>query len=104
MSIASELHARACELVDQRSKDIAKFERELSEIEHRKVAIESQLKFALLAVERLRKFSPTLGPNYQCPDCFIKDETRSALRPIPGSATHDLFRCETCGIEHPFPV
>ena len=104
VTVASELHARACELVDARHKSVSALEKELSETQAREMAIQSQLDVAILAVKRLGNFRPMLGPDHQCPDCFIKHETRSTLRPIPGSATHDLFRCETCLIELSFQV
>ena len=66
--------------------------------------IESQLHAANMATKRLLDFRPMIGADYQCPDCFIKNETRSAMRPIPaGPSGLDLFKCVTCEAVFEFP-
>ena len=40
---------------------------------------------ARLAPKRLANYSVKLGADYQCPRCWIDNEARSALRPIPGT-------------------
>lgn len=46
---------------------------------NQKLEIEAQLDAAKLAQKRLLNFRPSLGRNFQCPRCWVRDDVRSAL-------------------------
>jgi hypothetical protein len=97
--ISQELLARANEVAERLDAKSGQLKQELLEIQIRTKQIEAALHNADVANKRLLNYRPTLGSDYQCPDCFIKNEVRSSLRAIPGKGTHDLFKCPTCKVE-----
>lgn len=73
---------------------------ELEKIKIRQLELEAAIESARLASQRACDFKPGSGPDYPCPRCFIVNETRSNLRPIPSPIDRtDMFRCGTCGYE-----
>ncbi len=53
-----------------------------------------------LAQVRFVGFTPREGPNYQCPLCWMRDEVRSPLDPIPTGTRDDAFGCDRCGSDY----
>ena len=41
-----------------------------------------------LASQRLNNYPLMIGPNFQCPRCWIEHEKQSALRPVDAIARH----------------
>ena len=95
--VVQVLLARAKELVDRREAECDALRQEQLEIQRRAEQIE--LKFQSADVERLDDYQPKLGFQYQCPECFIKNETQSTFGCVPGTNTHDVFKCPTCSVE-----
>jgi len=74
-------------------------EAELLQIETRKRELEAQINATQFARQRLSNLRFKVGPDYQCPRCWITNETRSGLRPVPSDTKDDLFACDTCGLD-----
>jgi len=101
MSTVREIKAVATELASHLKTRYASLQRELAQIEAQRAAIEQQLKTAGLAAQRLHRFQPQIGEDFQCPRCWIERERRSILTPVStGRAQReDFFRCGDCGFE-----
>ena len=79
-------------------------EADLLQIETRKREVEAALHSAHSAVHRAVNYRVRLGADYQCPCCWVRDEVRSPLAPVPGTADHDIMRCHTCGMAYTVPL
>src|SRR5687768_1343773 len=79
-------------------------EAELRELEVGKVQIDAKLHAANRSRQRLLGFQHRIGRDYQCPRCWIQNEARSALSPIPGTDEHDIMRCHACGADFVIPL
>ena len=101
--IADGLLKSATEIAAQHQSRAHAFEAELLEIERRKIEIGAKLKAAHLAPQRALNFKPMLGPDYQCPACWIDHDARSTLFSVPATATDDIMRCPTCDADFLFP-
>ena len=73
-------------------------EAELLGMEKRQAAIERELHATKLARERLVHFAYKIGPDYQCIRCWVTNEKRTSLSPIPSNTKDNLFRCDDCGL------
>ncbi len=105
MSIAGELKQIASELAQGAQARMADLQRQLTDVETRKAQIEADLKAARLSPERVFNFQPQIGGDFQCPRCWIQNETKAVLAPIGGGTkTEDFFRCRTCGFEISLPA
>src|SRR5258708_7033627 len=97
MSIVQQLGEYAAQLAEQNQQRRAGLERELGDLQvqiAQKQAMPDTLGFGH---QRLANFQVKIGPDYQCPRCWIMLEKRSALRPIGGGTnTEDFFRCNDC--------
>lgn len=75
------------------------------EIQHAELHI-TKLKLQLEASRAARKrslnFSPSIGGELQCPECFVSRDHKSSLRPVPSRDGNDRFVCNTCGEEFVF--
>ena len=49
---------------------------------------------------RLREYRARIDMNYQCPLCWMRDEVRSPLDPIPTGTRDDAFGCDRCGSDY----
>ena len=49
---------------------------------------------------RLIGYKARVGVNYQCPLCWMRDEVRSPLDPIPTGTRDDAFGCDRCGSDY----
>ena len=79
-------------------------EQEMAEVEKQKAKLNSQINTAKLASQRLLNFPIKVGVDYQCPRCWIANETRSALRAIDGDDSRDLMECRACGFVLEIPI
>lgn len=61
-----------------------------------------QLESSRSAHQRSRDFSPMLGRDLQCPDCWVTRSIRSPLRPVPSEDRNDVFVCDMCNEEFVF--
>lgn len=59
---------------------------------------------ASMAHKRSLNFSPALGRELLCPDCWVNRGNQSALRPIPGTDDTDIMKCSVCHEKYPIPI
>lgn len=60
---------------------------------------EAQRGLTRSAPERLLSYVPRIGPDFQCPRCWIEHERRSVLQAVPTNIDDDVFRCASCQLE-----
>jgi transposase-like protein len=102
MSLAGELKQIAQEVADHARARASSLQAQLTQIEAQKTAVSAKLASARLATERLYHFQPEIGGKLQCPRCWIDNELRTALSPIPSITEDDRFRCHICQSEYLF--
>jgi hypothetical protein len=78
-------------------------ESQLQEIKKLKLEIEAECQAASLAPKRLLKFQPKIGTEYPRPRCWIEQERRSSLRPVPTGTRDDMMKCSLCPDEYVIP-
>src|ERR1700675_4038863 len=103
MSIETILIAEAKYAADGLKGAVAALQTELREIERRKGEIEAKLHAADFAHKRSLNFRPRIGSDFQCPRCWVQNETRTALRPDDSNTRDDIFRCHICGADYVIP-
>ena len=91
-------------MADSLEGGVATLELELVAIEQRRIETEAELKTAKLARTRLLDFRPRLGHGYQCPHCWIQNQTQSTLSPVASVTSDEILRCDACGSEYVIPV
>jgi len=102
MIFEDQIREIARSLAQQAQYRAAALEREPKAIETRKREIQTQLRTAQLAHDRLRSFVPMRGDDLQCPRCWIEHKTTASLRAVGGGTTHiDNFRCNRCQRDFP---
>jgi hypothetical protein len=99
MSIVRNLSDLAQEIGEELQSRRSVLDAELLRVEAHAREIRAELGSMDLARERLSSFQVQIGEQYQCPNCWVRDEAQSVLVPIPPDAKDDYFRCETCGCE-----
>lgn len=98
-AIFDEAHYQAKRLQDATpalNAELRKLEQQQAEVERRKAEINAQLEAARVSAKRLLNFRPCIGTDFQCPRCWIVNEVRSPLRPIPSDTSDDIMRCRVC--------
>jgi hypothetical protein len=104
MSISGELRKYAQDFADKAQERLTRIEREIAKIEEKQARLLAQRNEMRSVPERALNFEPTLGPDYQCPRCWVDDETRATLRPVASERPRqDVFRCNRCRFEYIFP-
>jgi hypothetical protein len=104
MSIETILGYEAAHIAKTMQGVIPELEAELREIEERKIEISTKLNAAKFAQKHLLDFRPRISEDFQCPRCWLQNETRSALVRVPGTNTDDILRCHACGSEYLIPL
>jgi hypothetical protein len=100
MAINTQLLHAAAELAERAEQHALASQRELAEIEARKVQLQAEYEIARRAAQRLATFEAKIGLNFQCPYCWIENERRSALSPSGGEiGGEESLRCGACGSE-----
>jgi hypothetical protein len=94
--VSADLRTLAHEMAMKAHMRTSELQRELAEIEARKLALEKQLRSASAAQSRLASFVPLAKREFRCPRCWIERETRSTLVPV---ADYEFLRCEACQLE-----
>jgi hypothetical protein len=65
-----------------------------------KVEGAAQIERAKLAYNRAIGFQAHVHGSFQCPRCWVANETQSVLTPIGGATNNDnLFQCDTCDLK-----
>ena len=75
----------------------------LLELEKEKATIEAERKSICLAPNRALMFKPKIGPDYQCPVCWVKDEKQSRIDFV-ADESGDHARCDVCGFDARYPL
>ena len=100
MSVIKDLRKEAQRIAAEASHAAQGLQRELSEIEARKLQIEAEIRASSLSHERLANFVPEIGRVFQCPSCWVRDELHSPLSPFGrGTSTEEYFKCGQCSHE-----
>ena len=96
MSIATELQQAALMLATDMQQRVHDFETEKLEIEMQLAQVQAHIDAAGSAHKRFSNYRPEIGPDYQCPSCWIKHERRATLRPVSSDSDADIMRCSEC--------
>jgi hypothetical protein len=93
MSIQGELLQMAQDAVARAKNRANALRPEYLETEKRLAALKAKLDFENLAEDRLANYQVILGPDYQCPSCWIESERKAMLRPALSDSGESLLRC-----------
>lgn len=74
MTLASQIRVVAAEIVANAQQRASSLQREFEEIEAHQLEIKAKLNALNLAHDRLLNFVLKIGPDYQCPRCWIEHE------------------------------
>ena len=99
MLTAARVSELARERADQARWRADHFEAELRRLKSEQTEVEAKLRASILSSTRVAKFEAEIEGRLQCPHCWIDNETRSRLNPMPGTAGEDMFRCDECHFE-----
>lgn len=105
-ALLDEAHYQARRLEDATpalNAQLRQLEREQAGVEQRIAEIKAQLEAARVAQKRLLNYQPSIGTDFQCPRCWVVNEIRADVRPIPSQTSDDIMRCGTCGADIVIP-
>ena len=101
-AIAEVMKQKAQEIADYAHEKIARFDKQLADIEQEKTKLNAERHKAQGSLQRAADFRVKSGADYLCPLCWLDDGITSRLRPAPSTDRHDIFRCNTCNFEMSF--
>jgi hypothetical protein len=81
----------------------AELQAKLLELDKEKATIETELKSLGRAPNRALLFKPRIGPDYQCPACWVEDEKQSRIDFV-ADESGDHARCDVCGFDARHPL
>ena len=99
---SDELSKREQAIAAHKQNCATGLEQERLKLQQRLLTIDEKLQSINTMAERLLRFRPVIGSDYQSPNCFIKTEAKTTLTAKQGSRTHDVFTCKTCHVEFNF--
>ena len=99
MLTAARVSELARERADQARWRADRYEAWLCRLKSELAELEAKLRVSILSSTRVAKFEAEIEGHLQCPHCWIDNETRSRLNPMPGTAGEDMFRCDACHFE-----
>ena len=100
MDAKTQLKQIAIQIANDHLETAESLKPEFHKIKTRLAQIEAQLDAAKLYHQRLPHFEPEIGGNLQCPRCWVLNETKTTLTPIPSDTEDNYFRrCLRCGIQ-----
>ena len=77
---------------------------QMEQIQAQRDAIEAERREINHAAKRLLSYQPRIGAEYQCPGCWIDRGEQAPLLGVPGTAQHNIMRCDACGKDWRIPV
>ena len=98
----TELKQMAIQIANDLEGANLHLQQEIDEAELHIKQLKLQLESSRSARQRSLNFSPTLGRDFQCPDCWVSRNIKSSLMPIPSEDQSDKFVCNTCNEEFVF--
>ena len=101
-SFIVQLKQLSADVAHVAQRRLEQLKKEIEEAEQLKKTAQAELDMAKAAASQADTFEPEVGGTYQCPYCWVRRDTRSALKPIPsgsGERNVDRFRCVTCDVE-----
>lgn len=96
MTIKTQLTQHAIQLGNAFKGKVFDLEKEQLDLQLKLKEKEAQSEAASMAFERSHNFAPTLGPDFACPECWVRHGRQVAIVPIPSETNDDLFRCREC--------
>ncbi len=81
-----------------------KAKNEKTSLEERIAALEIEIELNQAAADRLGTYSLHADGVLQCPRCWIVQEIRADLTPVPSNNGDDVFRCTHCRDEFIIPA
>ncbi len=91
---------RIAEEIARNARDrAARLQIEVAQLEEQAAQKKTAIATANLSLDRLASFKIATEMEYPCPFCWIEEEVRSILRPVPSADEGDVFRCEARGHE-----
>jgi hypothetical protein len=98
MDIASSIRHAANAIAQAAQHRAIELKREIVGLEEQLAEKNAALESSHRAHDRLLNFHQLVGSDYQCPRCWIEDEMRVPLHPVPADADNrDQLACERCG-------
>lgn len=88
----------ALEIANNTLERAKRLEPERDKIQTRLKIIEATIQSASLCHERRRNFVAQVGRDFQCPRCWVLDEAKATLTPVPSDTKNDRFRCSRCDL------
>ena len=99
MLTAARVSELARERADQARGSADRYQAQLCRLKSEQTELEAKLRASILSSARVAKFEAEIEGHLQCPHCWIDNETRSRLNPMPGTAGEDMFGCDECHFE-----
>jgi hypothetical protein len=99
MAARDEISNAAADIAQALHDKAARLQEEYLIAESHAAHLKAEHDKASIGPKRLASFQVKIGPDYQCPRCWIEHERGSALLPIPSDGRHDIFRCSRCHYE-----
>ena len=103
MDIDRVLLDEAANTVQNLEDGVAVLEAELAAIDQRVAEINAEIRQAKLARQRLLDFRPRVGPDFQCPRCWVQGDAHATLEASPNTTGEEILACRTCGSEYVVP-
>jgi len=103
MSILTELKQAAVEVANNLQQRRSGLEAKKQNLETQLAQVQAQLDASSLPYQRVANFQPQIGADFQCPSCWVQNECRSALMPVPSETDDDILRCRTCHQDFSIP-
>ena len=99
MLTAARVSELARERADQARWRADRYQAQLCRLKSEQTELDAKLRASILSSARVAKFEAEIEGHLQCPHCWIDNETRSRLNPMPGTAGEDMFGCDECHFE-----
>jgi DNA-directed RNA polymerase subunit RPC12/RpoP len=94
-----EIAQAALDIAQALQNNAARLREEYLVAEAHAASLKAEYDTARAAPKRLANFQVKIRTDYQCPRCWIENERRSALLPVPSDAHDELMKCRTCHYE-----